>query len=281
MRKRVTLLVLLAAGFAQSARAQPTVQMWAAGGGARPAVLPPGDLWVNPTGQLDIYLQIIDEYGQAVPNISMTIGGVGATFSDGGHNHGGGPGCCGSVSPSSGSTGDGSGFKTRYTAGTGAMSVYFYVSFLYGGDTYFIATSNTVRVSEEPNDYTWQDANENLFFLVGSTTSHPSNHYAKPGLNGVVYNFAELYNDRWGLKLALNDSSLVWGGIFDLSNNWGPRHYEHNIGENQDIRANNNLHAIPHDPDVRQWVELYLSALFSSYLHEDPGGTNEHYHVRW
>ena len=140
MRKRVTLLVLLAAGFAQSARAQPTVQMWAAGGGARPAVLPPGDLWVNPTGQLDIYLQIIDEYGQAVPNISMTIGGVGATFSDGGHNHGGGPGCCGSVSPSSGSTGDGSGFKTRYTAGTGAMSVYFYVSFLYGGDTYFIAT---------------------------------------------------------------------------------------------------------------------------------------------
>lgn len=77
--------------------------------------------------------------------------------------------------------------------------------------------------------------------LVGSTPTHPNNHYGK--LNNItsLQNIAREYKTAFpkDTNLLYNDMSLTWGGLFDIDDNWQsvPRgHKEHRLGNHVDIQ---------------------------------------------
>lgn len=86
------------------------------------------------------------------------------------------------------------------------------------------------------------------YTLIGSTASHPDNHYAtwqaRDGLIQIANDYAaEFYGGAppENQKIAYNDISLILGGKFDLSANWSNAgsHAEHREGINCDTRSNN------------------------------------------
>jgi hypothetical protein len=96
-------------------------------------------------------------------------------------------------------------------------------------------------------------------------------------LQALVTNFAA---ENWGI-VAFNDASLVWGGLYDIDNDWMESHQGHRIGEEIDIsftRANN-----PISEEKRKRVYKTLcdakktSVPFKILYHT--GGPAPHYHV--
>src|SRR5256712_11538146 len=81
------------------------------------------------------------------------------------------------------------------------------------------------------------------YSLVGSTTTHPNNHF---GTSAALANLPLIASDYLNQFpgadiLRYNDMSLVDGGKFDLSNDWSSSgdHAEHRIGINCDVYSGN------------------------------------------
>jgi hypothetical protein len=121
------------------------------------------------------------------------------------------------------------------------------------------------------------------YSLVGSKPWHPDNHYLSGFalLNAqtlaLFFKTDPLRNTSGGV-LAFNDSSLVWGGQFDVDQDWDIPHAEHRLGIVIDIRANGDTNAIPR-ADFKEFERL-VRIMGMNFLHESVGTTNEHYHVR-
>ncbi len=80
--------------------------------------------------------------------------------------------------------------------------------------------------------------------LVGDTPEHPYNHFGRPETITLLKSIAQDYYSQFSTyprfsKLEINDMSLVWGGVFDVSNNWKPDHQEHRYGRQVDVRRIN------------------------------------------
>lgn len=76
-----------------------------------------------------------------------------------------------------------------------------------------------------------------FYALTGSTGSHPDNHY---GTNTTVSNIQVIARDYFenseeGVKIGINDMSLIWGGLFDIDGNWVSPHSLHRIGKSVDV----------------------------------------------
>jgi hypothetical protein len=93
-------------------------------------------------------------------------------------------------------------------------------------------------------------------------------------------------------NLYLNDASLPWGGVYDIcartgacgsATAWQPPHHEHRRGTVVDVRANRATGAIP-SGDIKLLFKRMLDEEARksgiSFLHESPGTTNEHFHIR-
>ena len=81
--------------------------------------------------------------------------------------------------------------------------------------------------------------------LVGSTTIHPSNHYATTTHISMLQQLASDFRNYFPTAetLKYNDSSLELGGVFDvkdtLTSRWQPPHRGHRFGNNTDLRTHN------------------------------------------
>lgn len=73
--------------------------------------------------------------------------------------------------------------------------------------------------------------------LIGKTSIHPSNHFGHPALLAGVRKLASAFYEQFNRQLQVNDISLEWGGIFDLSADWTGPHHEHRDGRAVDIRT--------------------------------------------
>lgn len=71
--------------------------------------------------------------------------------------------------------------------------------------------------------------------LTGSTSAHSSNHHGTNSTNVATYNIALDYWDETDTTLGINDMSLMWGGLFDINENWNSPHSLHRTGESVDI----------------------------------------------
>src|SRR5262249_50697488 len=80
------------------------------------------------------------------------------------------------------------------------------------------------------------------YFLVGGTVAHPSadgeagtNHFVAPGVVPKIAAVAAEFRKATGMPLRVNDSSLQWGGVFDIEGGWARPHYNHRDGTDIDI----------------------------------------------
>lgn len=74
--------------------------------------------------------------------------------------------------------------------------------------------------------------------LVGETTQHPINHFAKPQTIDLIKEIAWQYHTEFpnAEVLNVNDISLKWGGLFDISGAWAMPHEFHRYGRQADFR---------------------------------------------
>jgi hypothetical protein len=90
----------------------------------------------------------------------------------------------------------------------------------------------------------WEDSlhgGVTYYTLIGSTMSHPINHFGKPSTITTLKQIAWDYYLEFSTysafsKLEVNDMSLRWGGLFDIGGNWRPPHSEHRYGRQADLR---------------------------------------------
>lgn len=119
--------------------------------------------------------------------------------------------------------------------------------------------------------------------LIGSTATHPKNHYLSPEAMLKLIALASYYYDMFpnDPPLQLNDASLERGGLFDLfpgSPAWKTPHRGHRKGVIIDVRANGTDTAIPQQ-NFEQFQAL-LDRLGMSAFPEHLNGPNGHYHTR-
>ena len=73
------------------------------------------------------------------------------------------------------------------------------------------------------------------YTLVGETAAHPRSHYfSESGVKALRSLIAMMTKLGW-TNPGLNDSSLVWGGRFDIAGRWGGSHAGHREGDEVDI----------------------------------------------
>ena len=73
------------------------------------------------------------------------------------------------------------------------------------------------------------------FGQPGVTSMHSGNHYSTLTTQNEIVTVAAEYLDITGYYLGINDMSLVYGGVFDITNNWNTPHLSHRIGHSTDI----------------------------------------------
>jgi len=74
--------------------------------------------------------------------------------------------------------------------------------------------------------------------LIGATDYHPANHFARPQTIDLLKEIAWKYHVEFPTAevLNINDISLIWGGKFDVNENWSGDHTYHRYGRQVDIR---------------------------------------------
>ncbi|MEP7075505.1 MAG: hypothetical protein ABI878_06810 [Acidobacteriota bacterium] len=120
--------------------------------------------------------------------------------------------------------------------------------------------------------------------LVGTTLSHPSNHWGTPGtvdsLPLIADDYKALFYGSNPIptqdKISFNDMALEWGGKFDLGEKWSNagHHDEHDEGINCDVRSAN-------VPNTR-WNDL--RNIFNARgfgIHDETQTNAPHWHLRF
>jgi hypothetical protein len=130
------------------------------------------------------------------------------------------------------------------------------------GTTSQILTVKIQGLMNMPEGYGYQ--------LVGSTRTHPNNHYLQPNNIGALQNIAREYKIEFpdDPNLFYNDMSLVWGGLFDINNNWQPDHKTHRLGNHVDIQ----MTTIPSE-HRQEFINIACKYAYA-YLEE-----GRHYHL--
>ncbi|MBP7796129.1 MAG: hypothetical protein KA059_05065 [Elusimicrobiales bacterium] len=108
--------------------------------------------------------------------------------------------------------------------------------------------------------------------LVGETDSHPYNHYGTKLLIDTLISIANEYKSNFpeAEPLNINDMSLIWGGLFDVNNNWKPPHNLHRCGNQADIGKI----TIP-KANRRKFIEVVCKKTKFLLSEEEP----PHYHI--
>jgi hypothetical protein len=173
----------------------------------------------------------------ASQQLSLLFGEI---VGEGGHVSHSGARPLGSLTATHGTTGGDGTFQTTYSAPAfgGRLGIFARFGTVDRGETMTVSVANLSSLGTGTN-----------YNLVGSTTTHPDNHY---GTWSALSNLPSIANDYqtqfYGQnaipdaeKLLYNDMSLVSGGKFDLSGNWctSCSHFEHTLGINCDVGSSN------------------------------------------
>jgi hypothetical protein len=66
---------------------------------------------------------------------------------------------------------------------------------------------------------------------------HPSPYWGAPAFISKLVQLANRYFAERGKPITVTDATLMWGGRFDLNQDWNPPHAEHRDGHQADIRS--------------------------------------------
>lgn len=197
----------------------------------------------NGTNNLEEFSVTVLENGIGIPNheVELTLRLIPGT---GGHDHLAAPAELLLGSLENTVTNDsGIGRLTTRTNQEGVINIE-YTSTEIGGQIEIKARSTTqfnevvdslrVRV---PNLILFQGAGS--YTLTGETTSHLENHYLinQQAINSLLGASTAFKNAEWNTtgEMRLNDMSLEFGGLFDISGQWRTPHNSHRTGRDVDI----------------------------------------------
>lgn len=194
------------------------------------------------TSTADVSVRKDGGTGAIIPNSDITYNPQAGSFK-GGHEHSVNPRPLGSFQPASFNTGPTGVVRVTYTAPAVSGQVF---------------VNGSCR-SGDGSSCTWIPWNFNVrvpglvelkggglasnYLLIGDETIHPRNHFGTPAnvqaLQSLAAEYAKLFS---GDRLQFNDTSLEWGGIFDVSRDrqnkeWVAPHAEHRLGLETDLRS--------------------------------------------
>ena len=73
--------------------------------------------------------------------------------------------------------------------------------------------------------------------LKAPLSEHPSPYWGHPSFIAKLVQLANAYFQERNKPITVTDSTLMWGGRFDLKQNWAPPHAEHMDGRQADLRS--------------------------------------------
>jgi len=187
-----------------------------------------------------------------------------------------GPRHVGRLQRVSGMTGANGCFETKYTPShiSGVVTIEAFVSpTFFEYRNVFVGVAGRVNLPPGGN-----------YELTGDTLSHPVNHFGTPAANIGLTQIADDYKAEYygsnpipqSQKIKYNDSSLEFGGKFDLFKRWENtrnKHGEHRVGINNDTYDQN----IPR-PRWARLEEIFINRGSTRTLPEH--GAN-HWHLRF
>src|SRR5712691_1162017 len=207
--------------------------------------------------------------GNVIPNCNVQVTPKPMVHT-GGHNHDDPSRPAGTFDPASGNTGPSGFLGTFYTAPEPSGIIQVTITGSTQDGTPIFPGVFTIGVRIGGLTALPPDAN---YDLVGSTGIHPDNHYGTATFNPALVNLANQYAAALpGQRLAYNDMSLVEGGVFDISANWGPKHFTHRFGVDGDLR----LVAPENRPLLRQLIRARGSGIATIVEETAP----PHWHIR-
>ena len=245
-------------------------------GAASPLALPATDFTVRPSitsstlgaGVRTLPLVIICFNvftGQIINNCTVNISHT-ARASSGGHSHTAGTRPKGTFQPSTGNTGT-SGLPTTYTSPEPCGIIDVTLTGTAPDGTPILPGTFTIGVQIDGLVALGAGAN---YDLVGILPAHPDSHYGTPAMNGALVGIADSYAMAFtGVRLAINDMSIVAGGLFDYQGTWAPPHVSHRLGNDADL----NLAPVAQRRRLRQIIT-------AAGLRIIPEGVETHWHVR-
>jgi hypothetical protein len=188
-----------------------------------------------PAATVALVARVVDQNGQLVPNVNVRLEAT-AVANSGGHDHH-------DANRPNGSLGGSGGTPNVVTGNTGTTGFVFgFTAAEISGSHEIAATCtdctpdgpNTVRVMVSGLQELGPGAD---YDLVGDTTPHPRNHYGTASLIASLRILAQAYAQAFpGNRLAYNDMSLEFGGLFDIRADWRPPHRSHRLGTDVDLR---------------------------------------------
>ncbi len=104
---------------------------------------------------------------------------------------------------------------------------------------------------------------------------------------GIWYTAVDFLNEHPEQgKIAVNDMSLPFGGIFDIKKNWKTPHINHQRGKSVDVRGNGTLcpgkvHCSVPDSQLDEFEEICEDSGAIKVEVEDRGTSNQHIHCQW
>ena len=123
--------------------------------------------------------------------------------------------------------------------------------------------------------------------LIGDTPEHKGNHFFTPAAKEALKNLLPVFAEfNWGV-VGVNDSSLKWGGRFDIAGHWGGGHKEHRDGKEVDLSFYKPFGTITEDKRKKVYDDLYKSrgvglpqVLWHKEDNPDPKNPSKaHFHV--
>ncbi len=192
---------------------------------------------LKPKGSITLVARILDENGQLVPNVNVRLEAT-AVPGSGGHSHQ-------DAGRPNGSLGGSVGTPNVVTGNTGTTGFVFdFTAPEISGSHKITATCTDRTCTQEGPDTVGirvsglQELGPGTDYdLIGQTTSHPQNHYGTAGLIASLRSLAQAYAKAFpGERLAYNDMSLQFGGLFDIRGGWSPPHGSHRLGTDVDLR---------------------------------------------
>ncbi len=103
--------------------------------------------------------------------------------------------------------------------------------------------------------------------LTGDNPWHPDNHWAMEDVIGSIQQMANNFYNENAATLGINDISLIYGGVFDLDQDWEEPHNLHRLGRSVDIDS----HAL--STDNKTWITVDKKEI--TKLCNDNGGILE------
>ncbi len=205
-------------------------------------------------------------FGAPIPDCEITNNPpVPAEPNTGGHNHSDSGRPLGTLEPLQGNSGSDAILTVTYTAPDPAGVVRvtgsgFHPTYGFFSGTFTIGIM-VPSLSELPasSDYD----------RIGIQPIHPQSHFGTSSMLASLTSLAQKYSEGFpGYKLAFNDISLPFGGLFDLAANWAPDHISHRLGTDADV------HLVPAGQREKLRRLIYRSGISKIIVHSN------HWHLR-